>query len=134
MTKETRTALRALAEAAYRGPWEDIYPNVDDGDIRVQVVHENKRTFIQDSDAVAWRLTENNAKFIAASRTAIPELLTLVDELEAKVERYEKALNKLTAIECDGEYGGCECSCGRYADDIATEALKAYTGKDGADG
>ena len=55
--------LRRLARAATPGPWEDVHPNADD------------------EDAVAWKVREPDAAFIAAANPQA--VLALLDELDA---------------------------------------------------
>lgn len=74
VTMSNKTYIDEVIERASKatpGKWEDIYPNVDDGDIRVQVYHANKRNVVHDSDSVAWKLKETDARFIAHARTDV---------------------------------------------------------------
>lgn len=76
--------IRRRAEAATPGPWENIYPNVDEGDIRVQVYHLEKRTVVHYSDAIAWKIKDKDAEFIAHSREDIPWLLEQLAARDAR--------------------------------------------------
>lgn len=96
--------LKRIAEAATPGPLEDIHPNADDGDIRVQVYHAHKRTVVHSDDTIAWKLNENNARFIAFlnPQTAGRLIQALVDaraalrdmiNLSAKYTEYFEAVS-----------------------------------------
>lgn len=74
--------------AATPGPWERIEPNADDGDIRVQVYHANKRNVVHDSDSVAWKLKIDDATFIANAPGDIRDLLAVVKLQREALEFY----------------------------------------------
>lgn len=73
-----RERLRKLADAAARGPWE-----VDDGG-----GYDFSVTQGPDGDYIACDVTPRDAEFIAAARTAIPQLLDLLDQAEAELDSW----------------------------------------------
>ena len=106
MTDERLAELRALAAAATPGPWrrgvwrgqchvEDhvpmyhgttspcVYDFTFDADVSNQIAPPKGNHFLFDERG----LNEQDAAFIAASRTAIPELLDEIQELREEVER-----------------------------------------------
>ena len=100
--------LRRLAEVATPGPWEDVHPNADDGDIRVQRYHAEKRCRLDDEDTVAWKVSEPNAAFIAAANPQA--VLALLDELDAlrsdrttrDREKFNEGIDKAEQIAWNG--------------------------------
>jgi hypothetical protein len=88
-------SIRERAEAATPGPWEDIHPNADDGDIRVHVARPDNRTVVRDADTVAWKLKAKDAAFIAHARTDIPALCDALQKSEAEVKRLREALERI---------------------------------------
>lgn len=80
-------ALRALCEAATPGPWSvDHYEETDDWCLRADnaTIPGNS---IADAGGFSYK---PDAAFIAAARTAIPELLDEVERLRAALERIVK--------------------------------------------
>lgn len=93
MTIESRLAeIRARAEAATEGPWEDV---VDDLNEDVDVWHDREyRLWIANTgnlftaSAKLARQTLADAEFIAHSRTDLPALLAaIMDALDVENER-----------------------------------------------
>jgi hypothetical protein len=93
-------ALRSLVERATPGPWEiddersrygEKYPNgdpIDDNDIHG--IHGPGGVAIVKTDCGVYPPDRPDAEFIAASRTAVPALLDMVEALKAEVERLRK--------------------------------------------
>ena len=73
-----RERLRKLADAAARGTWE-----VDDGG-----GYDFSVTQGPDGDYIACDVTPRDAEFIAVARTAIPQLLDLLDQAEAELDSW----------------------------------------------
>lgn len=96
MTEERKTELRELAERATAGKWEVGAMNSNPNDFTVFVAdgmeyHQggvilNQLDICRRMDGPNGR---NNAEFIAAARTAVPELLDDVERLRARIERLE---------------------------------------------
>ena len=95
MTIESRLAeIRARAEAATEGPWEDV---VDDLNEDVDVWHDREyRLWIANTGELFTASEQRarqilaDAEFIAASRTDLPALLAAVEavrELHTPIER-----------------------------------------------
>jgi hypothetical protein len=87
MTKEERDRLRALCDAAAPGPWrltDDTIVDADDeavvGDVFPYSVHGTKQC-------------KENARFVAASRTAVPALLDDLYVRDAYIARLVAALH-----------------------------------------
>ena len=90
MNAERIAELRELSEKATAGPWKFQYSPLD----KVNVIYaESYIGLIRDKD---------DAAFIAAARTALPESLDEVERLTAKIEkiRFEIA----GAQFCDNSY------------------------------
>ena len=87
MTPERRAELKRLCEAATEGPWEtdDCHVFADDG--RALLAYLRPIPSMQDRDA--------NAAFIAAARTALPELLDYADRLEERMRSLEADVDML---------------------------------------
>ena len=84
----TRDQLRALANAATEGPWYTERRSEDYYDLTtVYNVFHNGDTL--DRDLVA-EVAYDNAEFIAAARTAVPQLLDQLDQAEARIKAWEK--------------------------------------------
>lgn len=102
---------RELCERATPGPWDHKITAVYKGQTAVRICGD-----FDDFDA--------DARFIARSRTLIPELLDLLAERDAEIARLTKALHKAD-IDCDPckhNHGGecenadfdcmtCDCDC-----------------------
>lgn len=85
--KPTRDQLRALADQAARGPW-----TVDDGG-----GYDFSVTQGADGDYIASDVTPRDAAFIAAARTAIPQLLDQLDQAEARIRAVQDVLDQAEA-------------------------------------
>lgn len=106
MTESELKEWEKLADAATEGPWEDVHPNADDGDIRVQRYHPEKRTVIHAADAVAWKLKAKDAAFIAHSNPErIKRLIAEVRRLKSDYERACKTVAEMHAAAV-GEIAG----------------------------
>lgn len=93
MTPERIAELRRLAEAATKGPWEAKEPAFMPG-VKARVFgpgyapkHDGKEC-----------LPLADAAFIAAARSAVPELLDEVERLRARCERLEKVREAAEAL------------------------------------
>lgn len=89
LSKERRAELKALAEKATAGPW---LKRTDSKDYVRFVVHGEigqggKGVFIAevDDEKLPHEQCAHNAKFIAASRQALPDALADIEELEALI-------------------------------------------------
>lgn len=105
MTPERKSELRKLCEAATAGPWvsvpvrhrlwavRDSAPIYSDGLWVILPADDLERLPVaivdkgDDGHAPTREHAEQESAFIAASRTAIPELLTALDAAEAKLEQ-----------------------------------------------
>lgn len=113
MDAKRKAEIRALCEAATPGPWHDVavdlcggwgQPNgkqlkiAPSGSLIQSVEHNDQEAVIMASnyDNSPWCLPEDRA-FIAASRTAVPELLARVEELEAALGVLVDAVDLLHA-------------------------------------
>lgn len=85
--------LEALASAATPGPWEAGEPNNwgDDDDIPQSGVMVNGTPITWD-DHSGDVFNPADAEFIAAARTAVPELIAEVRRLRDVVEQQKKAI------------------------------------------
>lgn len=84
ITPDERAAMRALADAAFPGPWTVIEDHV-----RVHGVGTNP----DEKEASVFedrRVGTADARFIAAARTAVPRLLDALDTAEAEVARLRR--------------------------------------------
>ena len=84
MTDERLAELRALADAATPGIWDFTSHNVP-GTYRAHILGEPPVLII----SMARR--DEDLAFIAASRTAIPELLDEVERLRAELEEWRES-------------------------------------------
>ena len=95
MTPAERARLAALAAAATPGPWR-----ADDQDHRTEVVSVNGAVVADLRDHTQG----DDAALIAASRTAVPELLAALDDAEAERDRLRKRVKLAEAwLEADDE-------------------------------
>ena len=95
MTTQEIDALEKLCDGATPGPWKATGPCSTEFD---------KVEGPGFSD-IAYDITgEGNAQFIAASRTALPALISEVRRLTERCEAAEKDITSLAA----GEYGICD--------------------------
>lgn len=76
----TRNQLRALADAATPGPWEADHSEEDNSSIK-----ERGREWW---DGLAFAGRPDDAEFIAAARTAVPQLLDQLDQAEAELDSW----------------------------------------------
>lgn len=91
LSEEDILALEALTNAATPSPWQS--PQADRyGEV---VAPEAEKTPGYEGFLVAESCMANNARFIAMARTAIPQLL-------ARVREIEKGLRLVTATDCCG--------------------------------
>jgi hypothetical protein len=100
-------ALRSLVERATPGPWEiddersrygEKYPNgdpIDDNDIHG--IHGPGGVAIVKTDCGVYPPDRPDAEFIAASRTAVPALLDMVEALKAEAERLREERDVLAS-------------------------------------
>lgn len=86
MTPERLSELKALVEKSVSGPWE-VRPEYPDEPVYTKLV-VNKGDDGYDC-LVAENVREPDAEFIAAARTALPELIAEVERLRT----IEKAAN-----------------------------------------
>ena len=89
MIEEKLKELELLCEKAEGGLW--ICGSSDIAHARVNVV---RRDFEKGSFTVAGNCRQSDAKFIAASRQALPELI-------AEVRRLREAMEKIKDAKCD---------------------------------
>lgn len=74
--------LRALESRATRGPWRNIYDGYG-----AMVLDPNKDEVCGlDLQDISGEQQDRNAQFIAAARTALPELIAEIERLQARVE------------------------------------------------
>jgi hypothetical protein len=115
ITKARRAELRRIADAATKGEWYIDEPKHADAPTR-RVVRGSERINFA-TDIVCHPTADRDAAFIAASRTALPELLDEVDRLEADNERLRSA-----ALEWQAAYS-------RITDEAARRALGEKEGE-----
>ena len=78
-----RDRLRALAENATPGPWED---DVDELTDEATVHHDQEqRLWVADCGSKYHAPARADAAFIAASRQAVPALLDMLDQAEQRI-------------------------------------------------
>lgn len=96
MADLTPTRLAEIAEAAEKatpGDWVNDAP----GCVGINYGEGGKATICTCPIAFSWHNGENDAAFIALSRTAIPELLSHIARLEADKAKLREAVRKLRA-------------------------------------
>lgn len=92
ITPDERAEWRALADAATEGPWRrGWYAGVVEPKSRLMTAHDGY------NHCLAEYLTEADAEFIAAARTAVPRLLDALDAAEAEVARLSAAFETVQA-------------------------------------
>jgi len=83
---ESLNKLKAICEAATPGPWKHSKFGVNilthDSEFSVCTQNYTGSTFMVEEQ---MKITEANAAFIAASRSAVPALIELVEALEAEI-------------------------------------------------
>ncbi len=77
--------LKELCEKATPGPWEIRYRDIDDNHEQAKVWAENFGWLITRGD-LPRSYHDPSMEFIAAARTALPQLIERVEELEAEVK------------------------------------------------
>ena len=89
MNDERLTELRALADAATSGPWKvsdtPLAPDFENAWVVLEDGRDGLHAGYDGQFSVA------DAAFIAASRTAIPELLDEVERLRAELEEWRES-------------------------------------------
>ncbi len=102
-------ALQALADAATPGPWTDHWANDERSDLGEAAIVSGPGTGLEGIvvgtlyyDGLHTACRAEDAAFIAAARTAVPELIAEVRALRAEVERLRDALEnvRLGAYPC----------------------------------
>jgi hypothetical protein len=118
MTPERLAELKALADAATPGPWEATNGSRAaiervEGRVLVRHVHHDTMVILR-PDGTRRAFAFEDLPFIAAARTAVPELL-------AEVERLRILLADVHAMargcRCTGSMGMCGCG-ERIADEL----------------
>lgn len=82
LTPEDRDALRALASGATPGPWEAEYS----GEQGNCVLPPDARSTREAVAVTRLYHQQADAEFIAASRQAMPALLDMLDQAEARIK------------------------------------------------
>lgn len=87
-------ALRALAEAATRPPWEAAEV-IHDNELIANVIRTRDGFLpsVQQGDYATIDYTPEDAAFIAAARTALPEALAEIERLRAEVAALRRPSN-----------------------------------------
>ena len=127
MTIETRLAeIRARAEAATEGPWEDVVDDLNDdvdvwrdGESRSWVANTGE---VFTASAQRARQILADAEFIAASRTDLPALLAAVEAFKKHSDRIVNEFED-PAYESNGYALGAAATA-RTLMDIFTTALE----------
>lgn len=103
LTDDRKTELRALCDAATPGPWEWSHllnPNgLLSGDCEVIAILPEHTCSLE--------MLEADAAFIAASRTAVPEILDEVERLQSRNARLVALVRRM-------EWQKPQCSCGGF--------------------
>ena len=97
MTPERIAELRRLADAATKGPWEakDDYPEVKivsdyqvegAGEVANWIATVDDSPDFGDDEAEVAERNQANGLFIAAARSAVPELLDALEARDAEIE------------------------------------------------
>lgn len=121
MTKEERDRLRALCAKATPGPWE-----IEREELGVDFDDEEQATAMPEAIG-PWQVVDHafvnhegsferieaDAALIASARTAIPSLLTTLDEYEEENARLRAAGTALRTLACHvtgrGTVESCKC-------------------------
>ena len=77
MTQQELDALKALADAATPGPWEEV---AESGEWWITSASDETASLYVIPDT--WLMNQADVDFIAASRTAVPALLAEVERLQ----------------------------------------------------
>lgn len=105
MTPERIAELRRLAEAATKGPWElkergdCVSPCPTDDCEKPAPVCAVPGYVMHGNQADWWEQWVADGDFIAAARSAFPELLDEVERLRARCERLEKVREAAQAVD-----------------------------------
>ena len=92
--------LKKLADAASEGPWDIVREEYDCGYFNY-IGWNSKESF--SCGEIANMNAKNNAAFIAASRTVVPQLIERIEELEKALEREE--------CDCSSSTGELQTKC-----------------------
>jgi len=92
--------FRKARGKATPGLMEVVYPNQDEGDVRVQTYHADKRSVVHDGDALAWKVKPEDAEFFSLAANQGTWLAETVLRLAEMVQKLEEA----------GFYHGIICS------------------------
>ena len=96
LTTEDRARLRALAENATPGPWED---DVDELTDEATVHHDQEqRLWVADCGSKYHAPARADAAFIAASRQAVPALLDMLDQAEAERDHARAQVDRVREL------------------------------------
>jgi hypothetical protein len=100
MTDERKKEIRALADAATPGPW-DVHHSHDQTGYPCYYIHGVSGAGKRDE-----RRLKANASLMEAARTAVPEMLDHIEELEVKIERQRLRYIELTEElrSCNSDY------------------------------
>jgi hypothetical protein len=122
MTPTDRKRLRELAEKASPAPWHIGHVSeIDDGSYEIDA---------SNGELICDNELPDNGLFIIAARTAIPQLLDLVEKLEDRLENNMNAIAGLLCleeIECRGDEDCDHCHATRVALETK-EALQKIRG------
>lgn len=92
MDDERLKEIEARAAAATPGPWE---VNNAHG---MCVIGDGGEEFVADMEGAMWQGKHEDASFIAAARTDIPDLVARVRELEAEVAGLRTRIERLEDV------------------------------------
>ena len=109
----TRDQLRALADKATPGPWEAFH-----GDIWTDT-----HGFL-----LSPGLDDRDAAFIAAARTALPQLLDQLDQAEARIQAARNVLDAEERSMADLDLGACGIGDGWSAAVSVSDIRRALEG------
>lgn len=115
MSPERLKELRALAEAATPGPWHIDGPNADD-----VVAEVSSLTVVPRTNGMLCA-PRYDAAFIAASRSAVPELLDEVERLRESLRNIAEISDDHSEIE--------ECLCRGLGCSAQTRIARAALGE-----
>lgn len=103
ITPDERAEWRALADAAFPGPWE---ASIDDLTDEINVVHDQEyRAWVAHTGMPGGPYAQADADFIAAARTAVPRLLDALDTAEAEAAEVREG----ACVWCDASRADCAC-------------------------
>lgn len=113
MTDIAPEELRKLCEAATPGPWHANENSVPIPDVRLEYGWNEEFQFY---DGYVGKINERaDGEFIAAARTAVPQLLDTIERLKARIAELEAVIVTPDDLECGmveiaGTYD-CPCGC-----------------------